>query len=82
MPGENDETQVTLYKTRIKGAEVWEADGYIYWPDGRQRLWRWARKDWLDDGIGLQHHGAAATVEAAVAAARQHAAEYASCRQR
>ena len=34
---------------------------YIVWHDGRR--WRWALREWRDDGIGLHSHGAAEDVQ-------------------
>jgi len=71
---QDERPTVTLRATTIKDTRVWASEGYIFWPDPRLRGWRWAKEHWADDGVGLQHHGAAATLEAAVAAAREHAA--------
>lgn len=74
----SSDERVTLRRVRIRDAWVWETtDGrYIFWPDTRIRGWRWSKREWEDDGVGIQHHGAAATLEAAVSAALAHERNY------
>jgi len=38
-------------------AEAWTAKGgrYLIWSDGPR--WRWALRDWPDDGLGLRSYG-------------------------
>jgi hypothetical protein len=72
----DEQAPITLRRVCIRDTYVWERGDYIFWPDARTRGWRWAKKEWEDDGVGIQHHGAAHTLEAAVYAAQQHAADY------
>lgn len=79
-PGnEGEEKQVEkvtlVRKARGKGW-AWSWDSYVFWRDGPRRLWRWALESWDDDGVGIQHHGAAADLGGAVAAAKHHRDTY------
>jgi len=52
---------------------------YKLWHDGRfVHPYRWARRDWEDDGVGLQHHGGATTLEQAAVACLSHQRLYES----
>jgi hypothetical protein len=36
------------------------------WQDKRQRLWRWALREWPDDGLPLANHGGRPKLEHAI----------------
>ena len=74
MRGDNGEFTLR----RIPGTAAWACGPYLFWQEARRRWWRWARREWRDDGIGIQHHGAAETIEAALEQAEAHDALYES----
>ena len=47
---------------------------YRLWPDRTpgSGKWRWALKDWPDDGLGIQSHGSAASIEEAARACAEN----------
>ena len=53
--------------TYPEGAVAWTDGVHVFFEDHRTRRWRWARKTWEDDGVGVRSHGAAFTLEDAVA---------------
>jgi len=71
-------SDVRLVWEKVKDATVLQSDDgrYIFWPCASSSRWRWSLKDWPDDGIGLQHHGAADSLPAAVEAAFAHDREH------
>lgn len=74
----SSDEKIVLRRVQIRDTWVYESRGgrYIFWPDHRVRGWRWSKREWEDDGVGIQHHGAAATLEAAVHAALAHERDY------
>lgn len=49
-------------------------DRYRLWPDRTpgSTQWRWALKEWPDDGLGIQSHGAAPSIEDAARACAEN----------
>lgn len=78
---ESETPTIKLLRVEEDGATVYQTEDRLYrlWFDDRfSRPWRWARRSWKDDGVGLQHHGGARSLEAAVMACRKHKQLYGS----
>ena len=68
------DADVHLVWCKVKDARVLQThDGaYLFWPCSYTERWRWSRRDWPDDGLGLQAHGATNTLPEAIEAAETH----------
>lgn len=75
------EVEIVLHQVEEHGHTFWQTT------DGKYKIWfndrfvhpyRWSRKDWKDDGVGLHHHGGARSLEDAAVACLQHQALYES----
>lgn len=79
---DEDEPVIIIEKRRVKIRRhtiqiLTCLDGkYQIWKDERDphdpKRWRWALREWPDDGLGISHYGAGRDLEAAVRACIEH----------
>jgi len=76
LPPEIPDPVLHWEKRRKEDGSEWEElvayNKFRLWEDKRQRLWRWAVRDWPDDGMPFANHGGRPTIERAITDCYRH----------